>query len=168
MKNDGSCVLSPNSLYLMMRGFEPRSLSMQVKWSITKPRLQPVPLHSCSYLRQKVLTTSFLFFHLVSGCACVHMCVIHETPYTILLRNAAHHLGEAEDARHVEPLSLTLIEHREQRDKGHCCLRSPMFPDHGNDGEKRINHFFFFKLQCDSGHFLFRFVNSAFFPPEAS
>lgn len=27
---------------------------------------------------------------------------------------------------------------------------------------------FFFKLKCDSGHFLFRFVNSAFFPPEAS
>lgn len=35
------------------------------------------------------------------------------------------------------------------------------FSNHGNDGGKRINHFF--KLKCDSGHFLFWFVNSAFF-----
>lgn len=33
--------------------------------------------------------------------------------------------------------------------------------NHGNEAEKRISHFF--KLNCDSGHFLFWLVNSAFF-----
>lgn len=117
------------------------SLFLSLLWQqvFTIPSLSPACLFLC-------------------GCTCVWF-IKHS-----LFRNATCHLSNAGNTHSIDSLSLTLMEHWEQTGHSLRCSRSQTFSNHGNDGEKKNQSFF--KLKCDSGHFLFQFVNSAFPPLE--